>query len=172
MAVKTPQDMFVTTLKDIYYAENKILKALPKMIKAADDEEVSEALEAHLEETRAQIERLDSVFAEIEVKPAGKKCEAIEGILKEGDEAVADAEGPMVNAAVVASGQAVEHYEIVRYRSLIMMAGDLDLADQVTEALQANLDEEIAADEKLVALATEISASGAADQEPADEKAA
>jgi ferritin-like metal-binding protein YciE len=161
MKVKTTHDLFVATLKDIFYAEKRISKALPKMIRASEDDRVTKALEGHLAETLKQIERLEGVFKAVKEEPAGKKCEAIDGILKEGEGALEDAEGQMINAAIIASGQAVEHYEIVRYRGLISYAGALGLGQGVVSALQRNLDEEMKADEKLTSLGPSFLASDA-----------
>ena len=153
MKIETLNDLFVHTLKDIHYAENKIKKALPKMIKAADDDDLKQALGEHLTETEGQIERLKQVFAILEMKPGSEECDAINGILKEADGMMEDTEGTtMRDSAVISSGQAVEHYELVRYRSLVMWAGTLGLDDAVG-LLQQSLEEEQRADEKLMKFA-------------------
>ena len=153
MKINTLKDMFIHTLKDINYAENKILKALPSMIKAADDADLKAALTAHQDETAGQIARIKQVFALIGVKPAAVECDAINGILKEGEGMIEDTDGTaMADSGVIATGQAVEHYEMVRYRSLVMWAGSLGMDEAVT-LLQQSLDEERAADEKLMAFA-------------------
>lgn len=149
MKITTLHDMFIHTLKDIHYAETKILKALPKMIKAAQNADLTEALVAHKAETEGQIERIKQVFGLLGMKPGAVECEAINGILKEAEGMLEDTAGqPMCDTGVIASGQAVEHYEIVRYRSLVMWAGALGM-EKAAEWLQLSLDEERAADEKL-----------------------
>ncbi|MBC8050747.1 MAG: ferritin-like domain-containing protein [Chitinophagales bacterium] len=153
MAISTLDDLFLHTLKDIYYAEKQIKKALPKMIKKASSPELVKALEAHLEETNDQIETLQSVF-EMLGKPArGVKCEAIEGILEEAEEIVSEVSDEKVrDAAIIASSQAVEHYEICRYGSLIAWAGTLG-HNQMVEPLRKILDQETATDAKLSMIA-------------------
>ncbi len=113
---KTLDDLFHDTLKDIYFAEKKILATLPKMAKAAQSEELKAAFEKHLTETEGQIERLEKVFAVIEKKPQGKTCAAIVGITEEGAEIMEEYKGsPALDAGLLAAAQAVEHYEISRY---------------------------------------------------------
>lgn len=171
MTIATLHEMFVHTLKDIHYAEKKILKALPKMIKAAGNADLKEALTTHKAETEAQIERLKEVFALIEEKVSAEECEAIDGIIKEGEGMLEDtAKTPMSDTAVIASSQAVEHYEIVRYRSLVMWAGALGL-EAAIPLLQTSLDEERAADEKLVAFAAYLQSEDNADTRSAAPKA-
>jgi ferritin-like metal-binding protein YciE len=164
MSIDTLKDLFVHTLKDMHYAESKIHKSLPKMIEAADDAELKSALEAHLDETKGQIERLKQVFTLIGEKAGSEECDAINGILKEGDGALDDTDGtPMRDCAVIASGQAVEHYEIVRYRSLVMWAGALGF-EEPAKLLQQSLDEERAADEKLMKFAAYCQGGGLDDK--------
>ncbi len=153
MAISTLDDLFLHTLKDIYYAEKQIKKALPKMTRKASSPELVKALEAHLEETNDQIETLQSVF-EMLGKPArGVKCEAIEGILEEAEEIVSEVTDEKVrDAAIIASSQAVEHYEICRYGSLVAWAGTLGHT-QMVEPLQKILDQETATDAKLSMIA-------------------
>ena len=146
MTVKTMDDLFVATLKDIYYAEKQILKALPGMVKKAKGPELKEALETHRQETEGQVERLDKVFKMLDVPARGKKCEAIEGIIGEAKEHMDEIEdGPVLDAGMIGSAQAVEHYEICRYGTLIEWARDLG-HDNAIELLQQNLDEEKNAD--------------------------
>jgi len=150
---KTLDDLFLDTLKDIYFAEKQILKALPKMARAAESEEGKAGFLQHRDETQGQIERLEQVF-ELLGKPArGKTCEAIQGIISEGEEIMEEFKGsPALDAGLISSAQAVEHYEIARYGTLISWAGQLGLKDAVP-LLQANLEEEKATDQKLTALA-------------------
>ena len=156
MKITTLRELFVHTLKDIHYAEKKILKALPKMIDAADDADLKKALGEHQIETDGQIARLREVFAILDMKPGAEECEAINGIIKEAEGIVEDTKGSdMRDSAVIASGQAVEHYEMVRYRSLVMWAGALGLQEAV-ELLQQSLEEEQRADEKLMKFASYV----------------
>ncbi|MDF0663679.1 MULTISPECIES: ferritin-like domain-containing protein [unclassified Rhizobium] len=150
---KTLDDLFLDTLKDIYFAEKQILKALPKMARAAQAEEGKAGFLQHRDETQTQIERLDQVF-ELLGKPArGKTCEAIQGIIAEGEEIMEEFKGsPALDAGLISSAQAVEHYEIARYGTLIAWANQLGLKDAVP-LLQANLAEEVATDKKLTQLA-------------------
>ncbi|MBB3527060.1 ferritin-like domain-containing protein [Rhizobium sp. BK456] len=150
---KTLDDLFLDTLKDIYFAEKQILKALPKMARAAQAEEGKAGFLQHRDETQAQIERLDQVF-ELLGKPArGKTCEAIQGIIAEGEEIMEEFKGSLaLDAGLISSAQAVEHYEIARYGTLIAWANQLGLKDAVP-LLQANLAEEVATDKKLTQLA-------------------
>ena len=151
-AEKTLSDLFLDTLKDIYFAEKQILKALPKMARAAQSEEGKAGFLQHREETLGQIERLEQVFELLEKPPRGKTCDAIQGILAEGEEIMEEYKGtPALDAGLIASAQAVEHYEIARYGTLKAWAKQLGLKEAVS-LLDANLQEEIATDEKLTAL--------------------
>lgn len=152
-ATKTLDDLFLDTLKDIYFAEKQILKALPKMARAARSEEGKAGFLQHHDETQGQIERLEQVF-ELLGRPArGKTCEAIQGIIAEGEEIIEEfKESPALDAGLISSAQAVEHYEIARYGTLIEWAKQLGLKDAVP-LLQANLAEEEATDKKLTQLA-------------------
>ena len=139
---KTLDDLFEDTLKDIYYAENKILKALPKMAKAAQSDELKAAFEKHLKETEGHVSRLEKVFKLIDAAPKGKKCEAIEGIIEEGAEIMKEFKGaPALDAGLVSAAQAVEHYEIARYGTLKRWAEQMDL-DEAIRLLDATLAEE------------------------------
>jgi ferritin-like metal-binding protein YciE len=153
MKIENLDDLFVHTLKDIYFAEHQIVKSLPKMIKTANSKELSKALEAHLEETKGQVERLDKVFKAIEVKAEGEKCPAIEGILEEADELMGSIKDPETrDAAMIGAAQAVEHYEITRYGTLIAWAELLGHKDAV-KLLSQTLKEEHNADSKLSKIA-------------------
>jgi ferritin-like metal-binding protein YciE len=150
---KTLNDLFLHTLKDVFYAEKQILKALPKMAKAAESEELREAFETHREETQGQIERLEKVF-EMLGKPArGVQCEAIMGIIEEGKEVMEDfAESEALDAGILAAAQAVEHYEITRYGSLKSWAEELGMSD-AAKLLDQTLQEEKKTDLLLTKLA-------------------
>lgn len=152
MAEKTLDDLFLDTLKDIYYAEKQILKALPKMARASQSEEGKAAFLKHKEQTEGQIERLQQVF-ELLGKPArGKTCEAIQGIIAEAEEIIDEFKGSIaLDAGLIASAQAVEHYEIARYGTLKSWAGQLGLKDAVS-LLDANLQEELETDQLLTQL--------------------
>jgi ferritin-like metal-binding protein YciE len=150
---KTLDDLFEDTLKDIYYAEKKILSALPKMAKAAQSEELKSAFEKHEEQTEGQVERLEKVFELIETQPRGKKCEAIEGIIEEGAEIMKEFKGaPALDAGLVSAAQAVEHYEIARYGTLKRWAEQLGL-DEAVRLLDETLEEEKETDASLTELA-------------------
>jgi len=158
---KTLDDLFLDTLKDIYFAEKQILKALPKMARAAQSEEGKAGFLQHRDETQGHVERLEQVF-ELIGKPArGKTCEAIQGIIAEGEEIMEEFKGsPALDAGLISSAQAVEHYEMARYGTLIAWAGQLGLKDAVP-LLQATLAEEEATDKKLTDLAkTQANAKG------------
>lgn len=151
--IKTMDDMFVHALQDIYYAENQITKALPKMIDKATNRNLTVGLEAHLEETNKQIERLEQVFEKIGKKPRATDCPAIDGITKEADETASEiSDKAVLDAAIVANSQAVEHYEISRYGTLIAWAEELG-HDDVVRLLTTNLNEEKAANNKLNTIA-------------------
>ena len=150
---KTLDDLFHDTLKDIYFAEKKILGTLPKMAKAAQSEDSKAAFEKHHTETEGQIERLEKEFAVIEKKPQGKTCAAINGITEEGAEIMEEYKGsPALDAGLLAAAQAVEHYEISRYGTLIAWAEELGLDDAVS-LLKETLEEEEATDEALTEIA-------------------
>jgi ferritin-like metal-binding protein YciE len=150
---KTLDDLFLHTLKDIYYAEKQILKALPKMAKNAASEELKAAFKTHREQTQGQIERLEQIF-ELLGKPArGVQCEAINGIIEESKEIMEDfADSPALDAGILSSAQAVEHYEITRYGTLKTWAGQLGLPEAVT-LLDQTLQEEKETDELLTRFA-------------------
>jgi ferritin-like metal-binding protein YciE len=150
---KTLHDLFHDTLKDIYFAEKKILTALPKMAKAAQSEELRAAFEKHESETQEHVSRLEQVFEEIEQAPRGKTCEAIVGIIDEGQEVMKEYKGkPALDAGLLAAAQAVEHYEIARYGTLKTWASELGL-DGAARLLEATLTEEKKTDEALTKIA-------------------
>ena len=150
---KKLDELFHDTLKDIYFAEKKILSTLPKMAKAAQNEELKAAFEKHHGETEGQVDRLEQVFAMIEQKPQGKTCAAIVGITDEGAEIMEEYKGSQaLDAGLLAAAQAVEHYEISRYGTLKAWAEELGL-DDAAELLQETLDEEEATDEALTEIA-------------------
>jgi ferritin-like metal-binding protein YciE len=151
--METLADLFEDTLRDIYYAEKHILKALPKMGKKAGSENLAAAFEKHKGETEKQVARLEKVFKLIDKAPRGKKCDAIEGILAEAEELMKEAKTDTVrDAAMVGAAQAVEHYEISRYGTLIAWATKLGM-DDATRILAETLEEEKATDKALSELA-------------------
>ena len=153
MAEKNLNSLFMDHLKDIYYAERKIVTAIPKMMKAAQSPELKQAFEKHHSETKTQIQRLEEVFELVGEKPKGKTCPAIDGILEEGDETMTVyMKSPAIDAALIASAQAVEHYEITRYGTLKRWAEQLGY-DDAAELLNETLDEEAQTDEDLTTLA-------------------
>jgi ferritin-like metal-binding protein YciE len=150
---KKLEELFHDTLKDIYFAEKKILSALPKIAKAAQNEDLKAAFQKHERETEEQVSRLEQVFDLLAKKPQGKSCAAILGILEEGQEIMKEYKGsPALDAGLLAAAQAVEHYEISRYGTLIAWAEELGLDDAVT-LLQETLEEEKATDEALTEIA-------------------
>ena len=155
-ASKKLDDLFHDTLKDIYFAEKKILTALPKMAKAAQSEDLKAAFEKHEGETEGQVQRLEQVFAEIGEKPQGKTCDAIMGILDEGKGIMDEYKGsPALDAGLLSAAQAVEHYEISRYGTLRAWAEELGHSN-AAKLLQETLDEESATDEALTEIAMSV----------------
>jgi ferritin-like metal-binding protein YciE len=149
MAMETLEDLLEEQLKDLFSAENQLLKALPKMAKRAASPKLKKAFEQHTEQTRQHVERLRDVAERLEIKLSGKTCKAMEGLVKEGQEVLEeDGAGPLIDAALVAAAQRVEHYEISAYGTVRAMAEQLG-EKQVAKLLQKTLDEESAADEKL-----------------------
>jgi ferritin-like metal-binding protein YciE len=152
--IKTMEDMFVHGLQDIYYAEHQITKALPTMIEQCTNRDLAAGLRSHLEETKGQIERLQKVFQKLGKEPKATDCPAIDGIIKEANETAGEIDNKQVlDAAIVANSQAVEHYEMARYGTLIAWAEELG-HDDVVRLLTTNLNEEKAANTKLNTLAT------------------
>lgn len=153
MKLNNLQDLYVDHLKDIYNAETQIVKALPKMAKAANSSQLQQAYQQHLEQTKHQVERLEALFTELGVKPTGKKCVGMEGILQEGDEIISEKPDPEVlDAGLIAAAQKVEHYEISSYGSARTFAEKLGYT-RAAQVLQQILDEEKQTDEKLTTLA-------------------
>jgi ferritin-like metal-binding protein YciE len=147
--IKTMDDLFVHTLRDIYYAENQILKALPDMIEKATDPQLKQAFQSHLGETKGHVQRVEQVFKMHGVDVKGIDCPAIDGIIEEAEEVAGEVDDKQVlDAALIAAAQAVEHYEMTRYGTLVAWAKQLGRND-CASVLQKNLDEEKAADRKL-----------------------
>jgi ferritin-like metal-binding protein YciE len=153
MKVQSIEDLFLDELKDLYSAEKQITKALPKLVKAASTQELSAAFDAHLQETKGQVERLEEIFEKLGKKGTGKTCEGMKGVLAEGAEVIEEIEkGVIRDAGLISAAQRVEHYEIAGYGSVIAFAQLLGKKD-IVELLEETLEEEKATDEKL----TEIS---------------
>jgi ferritin-like metal-binding protein YciE len=156
MKLESLRDLYVDELKDLYSAENQLLKALPKMAKAASDPKLRQGFVTHLEETRGQVERLEQIFEELETSPKGKKCKAMEGLVEEGKEMIEeDAEPAVKDAGLIAAAQRVEHYEMAGYGTVRTYAQLLGY-ENAAKLLQATLDEEGATDKKLTKLAQSI----------------
>jgi ferritin-like metal-binding protein YciE len=156
MTIASLRDLYVEQLRDLYDGENQIIKALPKMIESTESEELRSALEEHLEITRQQAQRLETIFEGLGEDAKGEKCKGMEGIIKEGSEVVKeDMSDTVKDAAIIAAAQRVEHYEIAGYGTVRTYA-DLLGEEQAVELLQQTLDEEKEADEKLSQLAEEI----------------
>jgi ferritin-like metal-binding protein YciE len=156
MPMDSLHDLYVSELKDLYSAENQLLKALPKMAKKAAAPELRDAFTEHLEVTRKQVERLETIFAELGVSPKGKKCKAMEGLIEEGKEVIdEDGAAAVLDAALIACAQRVEHYEMAGYGCVRTFADLLGYADAAA-LLQQTLDEEGAADEMLTELAETV----------------
>jgi ferritin-like metal-binding protein YciE len=151
--IKTMDDLFLHTLQDVYYAENKIVQSLPEMIDTAKDPQLKQGLQAHLGETQGHVKRLDQVFQMLGHKPKSVNCPAIDGIIEEAEDVTGEVDDKdVLDAAIIAAGQAVEHYEITRYGSLIAWAKRLGRAD-AARLLEQTLNEEKAADKKLTTIA-------------------
>src|SRR5205814_16858 len=150
---KSLNDLTLNFLRDIYYAERQILKALPKMAKAAESDQLKQAFQTHREETEHQVERLQQVFEKLGTRARGQTCEAINGIIEEGGEIVGEFEkGPVLDAALAANAQAVEHYEMARYGTLVAWAKAAG-QDEIVQLLEQTLEEEKKADTLLNQLA-------------------
>jgi ferritin-like metal-binding protein YciE len=153
MKIENLNDLFLHTLQDIYFAEKQIVKALPKMMKKTDSPELGKAFESHLAETEEQVTRLEQVFEMLGQKPKATKCPAIEGIIEEANELIGDIQDPDTrDAGMIAAAQAVEHYEITRYGTLVSWAELLGMQD-AAKVLGQTLKEEYGADQKLTKLA-------------------
>jgi ferritin-like metal-binding protein YciE len=153
MKAKTLDDLFYALLQDVYYAEKQLVKTLPKLAKESTHPELEKAFTDHRKETERQVERLEEVFEKIDRPAKGKKCEAILGIIEEGEEVIEEADaGDVLDAGLIASAQAAEHYEIARYGTLCAWAKQLG-RDDVAMIMHETLEEEKAADERLTSIA-------------------
>lgn len=150
--IKSMSELFLHGVQDMYYAEQQIVKALPKLIEKAKDTQLKTGLEKHLRETQDQVKQLEKVFEMQDESPKGTKCPAMDGILREGDELMNEVEDDVLDAALIGAAQAVEHYEISRYGTLVTWARELG-RNNVARVLNQILDQEKATDKKLTALA-------------------
>ena len=167
MKLPSLRELFINELRDIYSAENQILKALPKMVKAASSEDLKNAFSEHLEQTKTHVQRLEQIFDRLDAKPKGKKCKGMEGIIEEGKGLLEeDAEDEVMDAGLICAAQKVEHYEMAVYGSVRTLARQLG-DDESAELLQETLDEEGETDKKLTELA-ESSINQEAASQPAE----
>src|SRR3954464_7124321 len=171
MSAENLQELFVEEVRDIYDAEKQLVKALPKMAKAAESAELRSAFEEHLEITRAHVGRLEEVFKGLGIAARGKTCEGMKGLIEEGQEAMEEMEGTVLDAALIASAQKVEHYEIATYGTLATFAEVLGLED-AKDLLGQTLDEEKEADEKLTQIAGQINPEAEMGEEGGEEQQA
>ena len=156
MKLETLKTLYIDELRDLYNAENQLVKALPKMAKAASSEQLQDAFEKHLEQTKSHVDRLEEVFEEIGEKPKGKTCKAMKGLIDEGSEILKeDGEESVIDAGIIVAAQKVEHYEIASYGSVRTFAQLLG-KDRSADLLQRTLDEESEANEVLNKLAEDI----------------
>jgi ferritin-like metal-binding protein YciE len=157
MPNETLETLYIDELKDLYNAEQQLVKALPKMAKNVESEELSEAFSNHLEETKNHVTRLEEVFQRLEENPKGKKCIGMEGLIKEGSEMMDEFEGKVLDAGLISAAQRVEHYEIAAYGTVCTFAELLGRSDDL-QLLKETLEEEKKADEKLTDLSETINA--------------
>ncbi|HEY0416605.1 MAG TPA: ferritin-like domain-containing protein [Gaiellaceae bacterium] len=154
MQLQNLNDLFVEQLQDLYSAENQLVEALPKMASASSHEELRDAFEQHLAETREHVQRLEQIFSELGVAPGGETCKGMQGLIKEGEEVLKmQGEPTVIDAALIAAAQRVEHYEIAGYGTVKTLAGHLDIG-QAKDLLDRTLDEESKADALLTKIAT------------------
>lgn len=169
MAEQGLRELYLDELKDLHSAENQLVKALPKMAKAATSDELREGFEQHLEQTKGQVERLEQIFEAMDESPKGKKCVGMEGLVKESSEIMEeDFEGAVMDAALIGAAQRVEHYEIAAYGTAIAFAEELGESEHVS-LLRETLEEEKETDQKLTTLAEEINSEANSEGEQSEE---
>jgi ferritin-like metal-binding protein YciE len=167
------RELYIEELKDLYNAENQLVKALPKMAKAASSDELRQGFEEHLEQTRGHVQRLEEIFQALGESPKGKKCKGMEGLVEEGSEVMKeDFDGALMDAAIIGAAQRVEHYEIAAYGTVCAFAEQLGETEQ-NSLLNETLEEEKETDEKLTQLAQQINAQAneGAEQDESEEEA-
>jgi ferritin-like metal-binding protein YciE len=160
MAEKGLKELYIDELKDLYNAENQLVKALPKMAKASETPELKAGFEEHLEQTRGHVERLETIFSKLDENPKGKKCKGMEGLVEEGSEAIEEYEGAVRDAALIGGAQRVEHYEIAGYGTVIAMAKQLGESEHA-RLLEQTLEEEKETDAKLTSLSAKVNPTAA-----------
>lgn len=171
MAIETAEQFFIDELKDIYSAEKQALRLYPKLAKSVQSEALKEALKTHLEETKGQLERLDRVFEILGKRASGKTCEGMKGVLEEAQEAIEKAgAGALRDAALIASVQRSEHYEIAAYGTVVALAKAMG-QDEIGGLLSETLEEEKATDKKLTAVSKSVNKQAVAESEPEEEEA-
>jgi ferritin-like metal-binding protein YciE len=161
------QELYVNELRDLYNAETQLVKALPKMAKAATSQELRAGFEEHLEQTKGHVQRLEEIFSELDEKPTGKKCKGMEGLVEEGKEMIEEEEGEVLDAGLISAAQRVEHYEIAGYgcvRTYANLLGETDAAELLNETLE----EEKETDKKLTKLAEKINVEARETDEKSD----
>jgi ferritin-like metal-binding protein YciE len=164
MADETLKDLYIDELKDLYSAENQLVKALPKMAKAATSPDLRAGFEEHLDQTKNHVQRLETIFQQLGESPKGKKCKGMEGLIGEGSEAIEEYEGNLLDAALIGAAQRVEHYEMAGYGTVSAFAEELGESEHVT-LLNETLEEEKETDERLSGLATDINTKANASEE-------
>ena len=168
MADKGLKELYIDELKDLYSAENQLVKALPKMAKAATSPDLRAGFEEHLEQTKGHVQRLETIFEQLGQSPKGKKCKGMEGLIEEGSEAIEEYQSELLDAALIGAAQRVEHYEMAGYGTVSAFAEELGESDHVT-LLNETLEEEKETDEKLSGLAGDINAKANRGEEAADD---
>lgn len=171
MAEKGFKELYIDELKDLYNAENQLLKALPKMAKAVTSEDLRAGFEEHLEQTKGHVQRLEDIFKQVGESPKGKKCKGMEGLIEEGSEAIDEYDGELLDAALIGAAQRVEHYEMAGYGTVIAFAEELGETEHV-ELLNETLEEEKQTDQKLTDLAGDINAQANQEEESAEAETA
>ena len=170
METQALQELFVDELRDLYNAENQLIRALPKMAKAASSEELRSGFEAHLEQTKGHAQRIEEIFQRLGEKASGKKCKAMEGLIAEGAEVMdEDFVGEVMDAALIGAARRVEHYEIAAYSTIIKF-GELLGEDEAVNLLEKTLEEEIKTDEKLVSIVDEFTVEDSSSKEESEEE--
>jgi len=170
MSISTIQDLFLDELKDIYSAEKQAVRTYPRIAKAASSEELKQALQKHLEQTKGQIERLDKVFEILEKRAGGKTCEAMKGLLEEAAESIEEIEqGPVLDVAIIAAAQRIEHYEIAAYGTVATLAEAMGQTE-IQQLLSETLQEEKDTDELLTGVAESVNAEALGDPESDDDE--
>lgn len=160
MAEQSLKELYTDELKDLYSAENQLVKALPKLAKASESPELKAGFEEHLEQTKGHVERLDTIFSKLGENPKGKKCKGMEGLVEEGSEAIEEYEGAVRDAALIGGAQRVEHYEIAGYGTVIAMAKQLGESEHA-RLLEQTLEEEKETDAKLTSLSKKVNPAAA-----------